>query len=80
MDYPLAGVRLRNRRLALLGATAPSSRRVGSRPQGALSALPPGFSESVVWSGPNQPIAVRFAPDGRIFVAEKTGVIKVFSG
>ena len=40
--------------------------------------LPAGFQESVVFSGLTQPTAVRFASDGRIFVAEKSGIIKVF--
>ena len=34
--------------------------------------------ESVVFSGLTNPTAVRFASDGRVFVAEKRGVIKVF--
>jgi glucose/arabinose dehydrogenase len=48
------------------------------------SVLPTGFSESVVWSGQatstnlEYPTNIEFAPDGRIFVAEKSGVIKVF--
>jgi glucose/arabinose dehydrogenase len=37
-----------------------------------------GFQESVVWSGLTNPTALRFAADGRVFVAEKSGVIKVF--
>ncbi len=41
--------------------------------------LPPGFSESVVFSELIQPTVVRFSPDGRVFVAEKSGLIKVFS-
>ena len=41
-------------------------------------AVPAGFQETVVFSGLNQPMAVRFAPDGRVFVAEKSGLIKVF--
>ena len=41
--------------------------------------LPAGFSESVVFSGLTQPTAVRFSPDGRVFVAEKSGLIKVFA-
>jgi glucose/arabinose dehydrogenase len=50
-----------------------------SRPQAAQAAtLPAGFQESVVFSGLTLPTAVRFAPDGRVFVAEKSGVIKVF--
>ncbi len=40
--------------------------------------LPTGFQESVVFSGLTNPTAVRFASDGRVFVAEKRGVIKVF--
>jgi glucose/arabinose dehydrogenase len=41
-------------------------------------ALPANFQESVVWSGLTYPTNIEFAPDGRIFVAEKSGVIKVF--
>jgi PKD repeat protein/glucose/arabinose dehydrogenase len=40
--------------------------------------LPPGFQETTVFSGLTNPTVVRFSPDGRIFVAEKRGVIKVF--
>lgn len=42
--------------------------------------LLPGFQESTVLTGLESPTAVRFAPDGRIFVAEKPGGIKVFDG
>ena len=45
-----------------------------------VGALPPGFSETTVFSGLTYPTAVRFSPDGRVFVAEKSGLIKVFSG
>lgn len=40
--------------------------------------LPEGFQETVVFSGLTQPTAVAFASDGRVFVAEKSGLIKVF--
>ena len=40
--------------------------------------LPDGFQESTVFSGLTNPTAVRFSSDGRVFVAEKRGVIKVF--
>jgi glucose/arabinose dehydrogenase len=53
---------------ALVAATAPAAR----------AATPPGFQESVAFSGLSNPTVVRFAPDGRVFVAEKRGVIKVF--
>lgn len=38
-----------------------------------------GFTESIVLSGLTYPTVVRFSPDGRVFVAEKSGIIKVFS-
>ncbi len=41
-------------------------------------ALPPNFQEVVAVQGLTQPPAVRFSPDGRVFVAEKSGLIKVF--
>ena len=40
--------------------------------------VPSGFQESVVFSGFTEPTSLAFSPDGRIFVAEKSGVIKVF--
>src|SRR5688572_22686305 len=66
--------------LAFLPATAGADERSafsGSALNGA-AAPPPGFQETVALSGLTQPTAVRFAPDGRIFVAEKSGRIKVF--
>jgi glucose/arabinose dehydrogenase len=42
--------------------------------------LPTGFEELVVWSGLDNPTNIEFASDGRIFVAEKSGRIKVFDG
>ncbi len=44
----------------------------------AEPALLPGFQDEIVFSGLEQPTNFRFAPDGRIFVAEKPGRIKVF--
>ena len=49
-----------------------------SRPAEAAT-LPAGFQESTVFSGLVNPTVVRFSNDGRVFVAEKRGVIKVFS-
>jgi len=43
-----------------------------------IFALPSNFTESVAFSGLTHPVAVRFSPDGRVFVAEKSGNIKVF--
>ncbi|MDD1751272.1 MAG: PQQ-dependent sugar dehydrogenase, partial [Methanothrix sp.] len=38
----------------------------------------PGFRESVVFSGLDHPTAFQFAADGRVFVAEKSGIILVY--
>lgn len=41
-------------------------------------ALPAQFQKQVVFSGLNRPTNIEFSPDGRVFVAEKNGLIKVF--
>src|SRR5512146_3170974 len=38
-----------------------------------------GFQDSVVLSGMAHPTAIAFAPDGRVFVAQKSGVILVYA-
>ena len=43
------------------------------------SVLPSGFRDTVVLGGMTNPTVAQFAPDGRIFVGQKNGVIKVFS-
>src|SRR3982751_947647 len=40
--------------------------------------LPTGFRDDVVISGLLNPVALRFASDGRIFVAQKNGQILVY--
>ena len=50
---------------------------VGPRPAIAV-VLPSGFQEQIVFSGLSSPVDLEFAPDGRVFVAEKGGRIKVF--
>ncbi len=42
------------------------------------ASLPAGFSDTTVFSGLTNPTNVRFASDGRIFVAEKSGLLVVF--
>ena len=51
---------------------------VTALPAGAAT-LPPGFQDNTVFSGLDHPTAVRFAADGRVFVAQKNGIVKVFS-
>ncbi len=43
------------------------------------AAVAAGFQETVALSGLVNPTEVRFAADGRVFVAEKSGVIRVFA-
>src|SRR5262245_3667320 len=38
------------------------------------------FQETPVITGLTNPTAVRFAPDGRIFVAEQSGLLKAYNG
>src|SRR4051795_8279113 len=42
--------------------------------------LPLGFTETTQWSGLGNPTVIRFAPDGRVFVAAKSGLVYVFDG
>jgi hypothetical protein len=42
--------------------------------------LPAGFYDYVVFDRLVRPTAVEFSSDGRVFVAEKRGVVKVFDG
>jgi glucose/arabinose dehydrogenase/PKD repeat protein len=48
-------------------------------PARAQSPVPAGFTDAVVLSGLDTPTVVQFSPDGRVFVAEKSGLIKVFT-
>ena len=46
---------------------------------GAASAatLPPGFSESIIASGISSPTAMAFTPDGRLFICQQGGQLRV---
>ena len=43
-----------------------------------FTVVTPGFQDPAILSGLEAPTAVQFASDGRVFVAEKRGVIRVF--
>lgn len=43
----------------------------------AAATLPSGFSESLIASGLRNPTAMAFAPDGRLFVCEQSGTLRV---
>ncbi|SFB32973.1 Glucose/arabinose dehydrogenase, beta-propeller fold [Amycolatopsis marina] len=80
MGTPALRVRTRLRRI-VAATTAGVLATVGlvtipSAP--AVAAVPAGFSDTVAISGLSSPTATAFAPDGRVFVAEKSGIVKVF--
>ena len=66
--------------VALIGAASllpPAG--AGAAPDTSAAGVPPaGFSDTVAISGLTQPTTVAFAGDGRVFVGEKSGLIKVF--
>ena len=64
--------------LVAFALLAPSGAPPPAPEEARAAVLPSGFSETVAFSGLTEPTVVRFAGDGRVFVAEKSGVIKVF--
>ncbi len=61
--------------LLIVAALLPAS----ATPVAAVGAtVPAGFADETVWSGLDRPMAVAFAPDGKVFVAEKRGTINVY--
>jgi len=51
---------------------------IGQPPEIVHAAPLPGFEEFKVFAGLEQPTVIQFASDGRVFIAEKSGIIKVF--
>ena len=49
-----------------------------SQAAASVPTLPAGFQDQVALSGLTFPTAVRFASDGRVFVAEKSGLLEEF--
>ncbi|HEX6357567.1 PQQ-dependent sugar dehydrogenase [Actinophytocola sp.] len=47
-------------------------------PAVAGAAVPTGFTDTAVISGLSSPTAAVFAPDGRVFVGEKSGLVKTY--
>ena len=46
-------------------------------PRLLLADVPAGFSDTMVASGLDHPVALDFAPDGRVFVTEQKGTVRV---
>jgi glucose/arabinose dehydrogenase len=62
--------------IALIAATAQPGASAPSR--AARPNVPSGFTDTAVFTGLTLPTAVAFAPNGRIFVSEKSGDIVVY--
>jgi len=76
---PLVADRLRQKaRVAFLAGVVALTTVFVAPTAASAATYPPGFSEQTVFTGLSNPTAVRFASDGRVFVAEKNGRIKVF--
>jgi glucose/arabinose dehydrogenase len=61
-------------RTSLLGsASADAARQVAG-----TATLPTGFQDTIAFAGLSFPTAVRFASDGRVFVAQKNGLLEEF--
>ena len=58
-----------------VGGSSPDASFGGGGQQ--LASVPSGFSETLVASGINNPTAMAFAPDGRLFVCEQGGALRV---
>jgi glucose/arabinose dehydrogenase len=59
--------------LAIFGCLASSA-----APARATGPLPAGFQEKTAISGLSEPTTLQFAADGRVFVGQKSGIIKEF--
>ncbi|MEV4760476.1 PQQ-dependent sugar dehydrogenase [Micromonospora sp. NPDC049559] len=64
----------------VLGVPVGLASAAGPRTPARAAPAPPGFTQQVVLSGLTLPTKLAFSPDGRVFVAQKNGVIKVFDG
>ena len=72
---------------SLAGRRRPVAASVGSRARCGVEALeartllsvPAGFTETRVATGLSQPVQMQFAPDGRLFITEKTGGVRVMT-
>jgi glucose/arabinose dehydrogenase/PKD repeat protein len=62
------------------GSAGPEVLRVSPEAEvGVESSTLGGFTDTAVLSGLVNPMAIQFASDGRVFVAEKSGIIKVYA-
>lgn len=66
------------RAITVLAIVAAGLSPVGGGTTADAVTVPSGFREQIIFSGLQDPVNIEFARDGRVFVAEKAGRIKVF--
>ncbi len=65
--------------IATMSVVPPGPPRVAGAAPPPLTTVPADFQDTIAFSGLDLPTSVHFAADGRVFVTEKKGVIKVFA-
>jgi glucose/arabinose dehydrogenase len=78
MDSLGALVRTRHPALLLAAALIAGTLTTMTAATAAVAAVPPGFTDTEVIGGLSSPTNAVFAPDGRVFVSEKSGLVKTF--
>ncbi|MGW5714648.1 PQQ-dependent sugar dehydrogenase [Amycolatopsis sp. NPDC003865] len=68
----------RSRRTLAAAVVVPLAGALAVAVAAPAAAVPTGFADTVAIGGLTSPTAAAFAPDGRVFVAEKSGLVKVF--
>ncbi|MEV7046438.1 PQQ-dependent sugar dehydrogenase [Amycolatopsis sp. NPDC051061] len=68
----------RSRRALAAAVVVPLAGALAVAVAAPAAAVPTGFADTVAIGGLTSPTAAAFAPDGRVFVAEKSGLVKVF--
>src|SRR5262245_21804251 len=67
---------------SIVQAADPQQREISasgdSTTEATVASVPNGFQDLTVIDNLQTPTAVSFAPDGRVFVAEKSGIVKVY--
>jgi glucose/arabinose dehydrogenase len=56
----------------------PATRSAAPTSPAAAAAVPAGFADNLAFGGLSFPTAIAFAPGGKVFVGEKSGIVKVF--
>ncbi|WP_410590038.1 PQQ-dependent sugar dehydrogenase [Amycolatopsis sp. lyj-23] len=78
MGFRRSPVPRRSRRTLTAGVVVSLAGALAVAVAAPAAAVPAGFTDTVAIGGLSSPTAAAFAPDGRVFVAEKSGLVKVF--